>query len=642
MRLKSANISSTEAPPCGTSFETGEVPATIGNATLTSIPAPAVFEFQGVVYSFGFIGINVGDKAYAEKNPNPPAIDQIAYYQIPTEILEPTDVCSNFGYFYHVNSGLCVTANATSSAGPRFADSELLLEPCGLCAGKPDINQLFCTSSAPAAENRDRPYQCMQFYGDLQDPFPFYGTNYGPGPALAVATLEFGPADCIWLLFPDVPTSSVEPTASVTEVPSSTVAIVPATSTAVSCGGMVYAPGFNPQNIGDSSLTSTPAPAVYVNSIPLTWSFGFNGSNEIGSVAYAEFNPTVPATDKIAYYQVPTSRLPPTTDCNNFGYLYHPDTGMCIEGNVTAGTYPRYEAGELSLQPCRFCGGLPPPEQLFCDDTKPGGSYLPYHCMVFFGDTISTDPFYSINYGDGPSLSVATLSTVIDDCIYLLFPEEPQSSSSVEQVPSSTQVAIPSSTVEILISSTVAIPSATPSIPCSQAAPAPPGSTPATLGNAALFTNPQPATYYDTAFGFLGVSEGSLAYAIYDAIAPAQDKLAFYAVPTSPGDAPQGYIYHIDSGLCATGNRTSDTTPVFQHAHLTLQKCNVCGDQPQPEQLFGIFGSDPGYTCAVLLGEYLNNYQNYYAVDYNAGPDPVVTTVGHFEGSCLFLGPAIV
>ncbi|KAG4443440.1 hypothetical protein IFR05_001119 [Cadophora sp. M221] len=493
-----------------TVFTPGTVPSTIGNTTLASDPDPAVYIIESTLVSFGFEGTCMGDKAMAATNPSVVATDDIAFYQADATTVPPTQGCQSFGYFYHVNSGMCVEAIPTSDSFPRFQNSELTLQPCNTCSGNPPTEQLFCFDN--------------------------------------VATVSTNGFYCIWLRFPEPPVPSSTPaiTPSNTQAPTSTLvtasAIASASASAIPCGGMVYAPGFHPQNIGDASLTSTPAPAVYVNTTPLTWSFGFNGSNEIGSVAYAEFNPTVPATDKIAYYQVPTSRILPTADCQNFGYLYHQDTGMCIEGNATAGTYPRFEAG---------------------------GSYLPYHCMVFYGDTISTDPFYSINYGDGPNLSVATLSTVIDDCIYLLSPEKPQPSSSVESVPSSTQVSIPSSTIEILISSTVNIPSATPSVPCSQAAPAPPGETPATLGNAVLYTNPQPANYFNTAFSFIGVTEGSLAYAIYYSVDPATDTLAFYIVP-SGNPIPQGYIYHIDSGLCATANQASDTIPIFQQARITL------------------------------------------------------------------------
>ncbi|PVH78330.1 carbohydrate-binding module family 18 protein [Cadophora sp. DSE1049] len=190
--------------PCGVTYDIDEIPPNIGNGTLTSIPAPAVFQYNGVTYSFGFIGTSTGSKAYAETNPTTPATDRIAYYQIPLSILPPTSSCSNFGYFYHVESRLCVTANATSNAPnvPTFAGSELLLEPCGLCAGRPDINQLFCTNGLLGVGERDRPYPCMEFYGDVQPPLPFYETSYGPGPALEVATVELGPGNCIWLLFP--------------------------------------------------------------------------------------------------------------------------------------------------------------------------------------------------------------------------------------------------------------------------------------------------------------------------------------------------------------------------------------------------------------------------------------------------------
>ena len=190
--------------PCGVTYDSGAIPPNIGNGTLSSIPAPAVYTFNGATYSFGFLSTAPGSPAYAAINPTTPATDRIAYYEIPPSILPPITSCSSFGYFYHVESGLCVTAAATSdlSTGPKFSGSELLLQPCGLCAGRPDIDQLFCVNVLQGVAERDRPYQCMEFYGDVLDPVPFYETIYGPGPDLDIATVELGPGSCIWLLFP--------------------------------------------------------------------------------------------------------------------------------------------------------------------------------------------------------------------------------------------------------------------------------------------------------------------------------------------------------------------------------------------------------------------------------------------------------
>ncbi|CZS88288.1 uncharacterized protein RAG0_00006 [Rhynchosporium agropyri] len=188
---------------CAFIYFPGEYPTEIGNGTLANLPTPAVYTYNEITYSFGFLGKTFGDKAYAEKNHEPTPTDGFAYYQVPNSILPATDECSNFGYLYHVDSGLCVTANATSNGeGPKFDGSELVLEPCGLCAGKPDIDQRFCVASTEGIANRDRPYQCLFFYGDFVNPLPYYGTVYGEGPDLAVATLNAGPGDCIWLLFP--------------------------------------------------------------------------------------------------------------------------------------------------------------------------------------------------------------------------------------------------------------------------------------------------------------------------------------------------------------------------------------------------------------------------------------------------------
>ncbi|KAI6709213.1 chitin recognition protein [Diplocarpon mali] len=127
--------SATIPASCGSTYDIGETPPSIGNTSLNSIPAPAVFTYFGNQYSFGFTGTNQNDRAYAENNPETPATDNLAYYEVPLDIMPPVFSCTSFGYLYHQDSGLCVTANATSNTGPRFQESELLLEPCGLCSG---------------------------------------------------------------------------------------------------------------------------------------------------------------------------------------------------------------------------------------------------------------------------------------------------------------------------------------------------------------------------------------------------------------------------------------------------------------------------------------------------------------------------
>ncbi|PBP15874.1 chitin recognition protein [Diplocarpon rosae] len=127
--------SATVPPSCGLAYDIGEMPPSIGNTSLTSIPAPAVFTYLGNQYSFGFTGTSPDDKAYAVNNPEAPATDLLAYYEVPLDMMPSVFSCTSFGYLYHQDSGLCVTANATSTTGPRFQGSELLLEPCGLCSG---------------------------------------------------------------------------------------------------------------------------------------------------------------------------------------------------------------------------------------------------------------------------------------------------------------------------------------------------------------------------------------------------------------------------------------------------------------------------------------------------------------------------
>jgi len=182
------------ADPCGVTYDSGAIPPNIGNGTLSSIPAPAVYTYNGATYSFRFLSTAPGSPTYAAINPTTPATDCIVYYEISPSILPPTTCCSPFGYFYLIESGLCVTAAASSNSptGPKFSGSGLLLQPCGLCAGRPDIDQLFCVNGLLGVAERDRPYQCMEFYGDVLPPVPFYETVYGPGPDLDVATVDSG------------------------------------------------------------------------------------------------------------------------------------------------------------------------------------------------------------------------------------------------------------------------------------------------------------------------------------------------------------------------------------------------------------------------------------------------------------------
>ncbi|KAE9362984.1 carbohydrate-binding module family 18 protein [Stipitochalara longipes BDJ] len=178
---------------------------------------------------------------------------------------------------------------------------------------------------------------------------------------------------------------------------------------------------FSP-GLGDTTLASTPGPAVF-NYSNTTYSFGFL-SNAPGSLAYAELNATVDATDSFAFYQVSTSMEPPTIGCATFGYIYHIPSGLCVTANKTQGAYPDFQGSDMKLEPCYSCSVTegPPQEQLFCTDAYTLDIYLPYQCMLFFEDTTFPNSFYGPTYGPGP---VPTASTVLLDggeCIFLLFP----------------------------------------------------------------------------------------------------------------------------------------------------------------------------------------------------------------------------
>jgi hypothetical protein len=203
--------STVSIPSSSTSVSSTAVPSTsgactftpgLGDTTLASIPAPAVYNSSGIVYSFGFINNNVGALAYATHNPSASATDQFAFYQVSTNIAPPTIGCASFGYLYQVDSGLCVTANKTGNAYPDFQGADMALEPCYSCSttGGPPQEQLFCTDAYTVGVFD--PYQCVLFFGDATFPDSFYGPTYGPGPAPAESTVLLDGQECIFLLFP--------------------------------------------------------------------------------------------------------------------------------------------------------------------------------------------------------------------------------------------------------------------------------------------------------------------------------------------------------------------------------------------------------------------------------------------------------
>ncbi|KAL2064101.1 hypothetical protein VTL71DRAFT_4595 [Oculimacula yallundae] len=183
-----------------TTFTPGSLPLAIGQAIRTSDVAPAVINYFSTVYSFGMNGNNVGDVAHAEINPTSPAVDNIVYYQAPATAMAPTRGCLNFGYFYHVPSGLCVTAQSTASTQPAYSNGQLSLQPCNTCTALPINSQIFCDNAFTVGAYT--PFHCMLFYGSVPPPSLFYGTLYGPGPDRRDAKLAPDAGDCIWIKFP--------------------------------------------------------------------------------------------------------------------------------------------------------------------------------------------------------------------------------------------------------------------------------------------------------------------------------------------------------------------------------------------------------------------------------------------------------
>lgn len=74
------------------------------------------------------------------------------------------------------------------------------------------------------------------------------------------------------------------------------------------------------------------------------------------------------------------------------------------------------------LDSCQVCNQTQPPmDQLFCSDAHTVGTYSPYQCMLFFGDTESPSNFYRLTYGN-ENLTESTVLIDGGDCIFLAFP----------------------------------------------------------------------------------------------------------------------------------------------------------------------------------------------------------------------------
>jgi hypothetical protein len=136
--------------------------------------------------------------AYSSSNPPDSATDEIAYYEVSSIIAPPTIGCATFGYLYHVNSGLCLSANKTADAYPEYDNANLLLEPCHACNNTPPVDQMFCTDEYTIGLYD--PDVCVLFYGDTELPNSFYGPSYVTGaPDPAIVMIDGG--SCIFLNF---------------------------------------------------------------------------------------------------------------------------------------------------------------------------------------------------------------------------------------------------------------------------------------------------------------------------------------------------------------------------------------------------------------------------------------------------------
>ena len=148
-----------------------------------------------------------GFRGFSEVNGTRLPTDSIAYYQIPTNITNTTSGCANFGYFYHLDTGLCITVEQTNTTYPQFMNGNLTLAPCNTCSVTPPPDQTFCTDEFTVGAYL--PYQCMAFYGDAQGASYFYGVTVGDGPQVFQASEQIyppaGSVTCIWLLFPGSP-----------------------------------------------------------------------------------------------------------------------------------------------------------------------------------------------------------------------------------------------------------------------------------------------------------------------------------------------------------------------------------------------------------------------------------------------------
>jgi hypothetical protein len=193
----------TPDPSCTTFIDTsdGGLPMTLGLATLASPPNwPFSYANHNSTFDVTFgASTTPGSLAYAELNPSITPTDSILYYQLNTTVPNTTSICQTWGYLYHQQSGLCLTAivnNTSSTSAAIFQGSYVALEPCMICdtkSGFPEIAQLFCAVQEDGTLGK---WFCIGFMGDDVQGLG-YGLLYQEGVVDAV--LEEGGGDCIYV-----------------------------------------------------------------------------------------------------------------------------------------------------------------------------------------------------------------------------------------------------------------------------------------------------------------------------------------------------------------------------------------------------------------------------------------------------------
>ncbi|KAE9380657.1 hypothetical protein N431DRAFT_540242 [Stipitochalara longipes BDJ] len=193
----------TTGPTCTTFIDNsdGGLPITLGLATLASPPNwPFSYANHNSTFDVTFgPSTTPGSLAYAQLNPSIIPTDSILYYQLNSTVPNTTSICQTWGYLYHQQSGLCLTAlvnGASSTSAAVFQGSYIALEPCKICdskSGFPESDQLFCAVQEDGTLGK---WFCIGFMGDDVQGLG-YGILYQEGVVDAV--LEEGGGDCIYV-----------------------------------------------------------------------------------------------------------------------------------------------------------------------------------------------------------------------------------------------------------------------------------------------------------------------------------------------------------------------------------------------------------------------------------------------------------